>query len=412
MTPTIPVDIDALLGLIQSATHSAVAEYHKSGHGVPSPDGSWPHPLDSAPDILALKHAIQLLEGACERLCTTLAQPAHTLLNRSMPFEAPCMRLVVEKKIPDLLEGFPEGLHIENIAAQTSLNTTKLRQVLRLLATRGCFKEVEDSIFANNRLSLTLLSSNPMSAIVATLAGENLRAVASLPEALVDPEYGASVAPDKTSFTYTVRGEMKNASFFDWYKTHRFDKAMIGWTFAAGEMSVVHNFPWATMPRGTTLCDVGSGVGTVSLAIAKAHPHISITLQDLPEPLGQAKVLWSDELPEALDAERVQFIPVDFFQQAPVAGHNLYYMKHILHDWPDSEAIKILRNVTRYNSPFFEDELVLNHIYLGSSSNDSSNTVGIAKAPAPLLPNYGTGNIRHYNQDIASEVLLIGLSSY
>ncbi|KAL0061072.1 hypothetical protein AAF712_012137 [Marasmius tenuissimus] len=138
---TIPTDIDALLGLIQSATHSAVAEYHKSGHGVPSPDESSPHPLDSAPNTLALRQAIRLLEGACERLCTTLAQPMHTLLNRSMPYEAPCMRLVVEKRIPDILEAFPEGLHIENIAAQTSLSASKLRQVLRLLATRGCFKE-------------------------------------------------------------------------------------------------------------------------------------------------------------------------------------------------------------------------------------------------------------------------------
>ncbi|KAK1233763.1 hypothetical protein PQX77_003062, partial [Marasmius sp. AFHP31] len=62
--PAIPADIDALLALIQSATHSAVAEYHKSGHGVPSPDESSPHPLDSAPDTLALRQAIRLLEGA------------------------------------------------------------------------------------------------------------------------------------------------------------------------------------------------------------------------------------------------------------------------------------------------------------------------------------------------------------
>ncbi|KAL0562889.1 hypothetical protein V5O48_019189, partial [Marasmius crinis-equi] len=134
-------DIDALLGLIQSATRAAVTEYRKTGHGVPSPDDPFHHPLDSALDALALKKAIRVLEGACERLCTTLAQPMHTIANRSMPYEAPCMRLAVEKKIPDVLEGFPGGLHIESIAAKTSLDPGKLRQVLRLLATRGCFKE-------------------------------------------------------------------------------------------------------------------------------------------------------------------------------------------------------------------------------------------------------------------------------
>ena len=81
--PTNASDIDALLELIQSATHSAVAEYRKTGHGVPSPDDVSSHPLDSAPDALALKKAIRILEGACERLCTTLAQPMHTIANVS-----------------------------------------------------------------------------------------------------------------------------------------------------------------------------------------------------------------------------------------------------------------------------------------------------------------------------------------
>ncbi|KAK1215011.1 hypothetical protein PQX77_022396 [Marasmius sp. AFHP31] len=408
---TNPADIsqiNALLELIQSATHSAVAEYRKTGHGIPSPDDSSPHPLDFSPDTAVLKQAIRVLEGACERLCTTLAQPMHTLLNRSMPYEAPCMRLVVEKKIPDLLEGFPEGLHIESIAAQTSLNTSKLRQVLRLLATRGCFKEVADNIFANNRLSLMLLSSNPMSATVMFIAGSGLKAAHSLPEALVDPEYGMSVAVNKTPFAYVVRGEMENTSFFDWCKAHPktgqcFDRAMIGWNMATGETSVADNFPWATMPQGTTLCDVGSGVGNVPLAVAKAHPHISIVLQDLPEPLEQAKILWSNELPEVLDTERVRFIPVDFLQQAPVAGQDVYYMKNVIHNWSDSEAITILRNVAnvmKTQSRLLIHELILKHVY-SEPSTIKSKTVGIESAPAPLLPNYGTGNIRHYNLDVS-----------
>ena len=76
-------DIEALLELIQSAAYSAVEEYRKTGHGVPSPDDASLHPLDSAPDALALKMAIRVLEGACERLCTTLAQPMHTIANVS-----------------------------------------------------------------------------------------------------------------------------------------------------------------------------------------------------------------------------------------------------------------------------------------------------------------------------------------
>ncbi|EEB90197.1 hypothetical protein MPER_11628, partial [Moniliophthora perniciosa FA553] len=157
--------IDALLTLIQTSAQSAVAEYNKSGFGVPSPDSPRVHPSDSSSDVLALKKAIRILEGACERLCTTLAQPMHTIANRTMPYEAPCLRLAVEKKLADALKGLP-GLHVNAIAAKTRLDPKKVSQVLRLLATRGCFKEVSENVFANNRLSLMLLSSNPVSAAV------------------------------------------------------------------------------------------------------------------------------------------------------------------------------------------------------------------------------------------------------
>ncbi|KAL0563818.1 hypothetical protein V5O48_018241 [Marasmius crinis-equi] len=225
--------------------------------------------------------------------------------------------------------------------------------------------------------------------------GECLKAVNFIPEALGDSEYAFSSAVNKSAFTYSVRGEMEDAALFDWYKAHRFDKAMMGWSRVTGSTSVVNNFPWGTMPRGTTLCDVGSGVGTVPLSIAKAHPHLHVTLQDLPEPLEQARMLWSSELPEAVETEKVEFVKVDFLKETPV-------MKHILHDWPDSDAITILRNVANamtWQSRLLIHDFVLKHVHSDPRSTDP-NAVGLERAPAPLLPNYGTGNIRHYNQDV------------
>jgi hypothetical protein len=78
--------VDALLALIISATRDATAEYELTGHGIPSPDSQSTHPLDSSPDALALKKAIRVLEGACEQLCTTLAQPMHTIANVRLDF--------------------------------------------------------------------------------------------------------------------------------------------------------------------------------------------------------------------------------------------------------------------------------------------------------------------------------------
>lgn len=85
MDPRSPQEkIAALLDLIQKSTQEAMEEYEKSGAGIPEPGSRVPHLLDSAPDAIALKTAIRTLEAACEMLCSTLAQPMHTIINHAI----------------------------------------------------------------------------------------------------------------------------------------------------------------------------------------------------------------------------------------------------------------------------------------------------------------------------------------
>jgi tRNA1(Val) A37 N6-methylase TrmN6 len=43
------------------------------------------------------------------------------------------------------------------------------------------------------------------------------------------------------------------------------------------------------MLPGSTVCDVGSGVGAISFELAKAYSHLKLTLQDQPHVLDQAR---------------------------------------------------------------------------------------------------------------------------
>src|SRR6266436_609942 len=74
-------ELEGLLALITSATRDAIAIYENSGHGIPSIHLTTTHPPDTEAVTSAMRRAIRTLEGACEQLCTTLAPPAHTLLN-------------------------------------------------------------------------------------------------------------------------------------------------------------------------------------------------------------------------------------------------------------------------------------------------------------------------------------------
>jgi hypothetical protein len=73
------------------------------------------------------------------------------------------------------------------------------------------------------------------------------------------------------------------------------------------------------------------------VVLANKYPDISVTVQDLP----QVKPAFDKNLPKELES-RVSFMAHDMFQPQPIEA-NVYLLKMILHDWPDEEAIKLLR---------------------------------------------------------------------
>lgn len=53
--------------------------------------------------------------------------------------------------------------------------------------------------------------------------------------------------------------------------------------------------------------DVGGGVGTQTMILARAHPHLKYVVQDRAETLAQAKQVWKEKFPDATDKELVTF---------------------------------------------------------------------------------------------------------
>jgi 6-hydroxytryprostatin B O-methyltransferase len=74
--------------------------------------------------------------------------------------------------------------------------------------------------------------------------------------------------------------------------------------------------------------------------LANAYPDLSFVVQDLASPIEQGKA----SLPLAL-TDRVRFDEHDIFTEQPVKGADAYYLRHILHDWPDKYAVKIVANL-------------------------------------------------------------------
>ncbi|KAK0476364.1 S-adenosyl-L-methionine-dependent methyltransferase [Armillaria novae-zelandiae] len=159
--------------------------------------------------------------------------------------------------------------------------------------------------------------------------------------------------------------------------------------------------PGASLRKGATVCDVGGEIGVVSMRLAEAHPNLHIVLQDVPAQIEMAKnEIWPKSCPAAIKDRRVEFKAIDFFLESPVQGCDVYFLKNILHNWPDNECKTILKGISNAmstNSHLIIFDYILQH---ANRDGDIPQWPGMKPAPEPLLPNYGAGRMIQYNIDV------------
>lgn len=102
----------------------------------------------------------------------------------------------------------------------------------------------------------------------------------------------------------------------------------------------------AADPSRPVWIDVGGGDGHTVAIFRRTHPALPAAqclIQDLPEVCAQA----SQKASSDPDLTGVRWAPMDFHADPPVAGGRAYYLRHVLRDYSDETATKILRNVAR-----------------------------------------------------------------
>jgi len=82
--------------------------------------------------------------------------------------------------------------------------------------------------------------------------------------------------------------------------------------------------------------DVGGGQGELLASLLRAHPGLTGTVLDRPEVVA-ARVQVPDEV-----GDRLSWHAGDFLRDIP-PGADVYLLSRILHDWPDTDAVAIVR---------------------------------------------------------------------
>ncbi|RAK78821.1 S-adenosyl-L-methionine-dependent methyltransferase [Aspergillus fijiensis CBS 313.89] len=103
----------------------------------------------------------------------------------------------------------------------------------------------------------------------------------------------------------------------------------------------------AGLPADSVVVDVGGAQGDISFALAAAFPHLRFVVQDLPGVIARARAQQQQQPPPSAATDRVSFHAHDFFTPQPptTPAARVFYLRHILHNWGDGHAIRILRQL-------------------------------------------------------------------
>ncbi len=217
---------------------------------------------------------------------------------------------------------------VRELAELTGTDEGRLQQLMRALAGFGLF--VLDS---QGRYRLTLMSeplANPESSLrlYIMIWGEQLWEPGGRMLSLVQSGH------DPFEQAYGLRA-------YEYYKANpEAGRLFVNYMNQVTEeqrLVIAKSFAFGSYRH---VVDVGGGRASMLTTVLQTYPTLRGTILDQPhmaEPISQ-------RIASANVADRCSFVGGSFLESVP-SGGDLYMIKHVLHDWSDSDVAAILRNI-------------------------------------------------------------------
>ncbi|KAI1321704.1 S-adenosyl-L-methionine-dependent methyltransferase [Xylariaceae sp. FL0255] len=213
-------------------------------------------------------------------------------------------------------------ISFDEIAQETGLGPVMTRRMLRHAMSMRLFCGPEPDVVAHTKASKALRDPTLI-----------VDAATRWPDSQ-DPKESA------LALMNNGRGEFYDIIASDPKRAMRFSGSMK--TFANSPAYdprfIVENYHWGFLKPGAHIVDMGGARGHIAVAIARRFPSLKVTVQDLGRVIEGAE---ADVPPELRD--HVHFMEHNLFEPQPVHGADFYYIRWVLHNWSDQNAIKLLR---------------------------------------------------------------------
>jgi hypothetical protein len=233
-------------------------------------------------------------------------------------------------RVADLVTDEPQT--VEELARSTRVDADALERVLRHLVTIEVLQQDSSGAYTLTSRGASLRGDHGSSVRDALdIEGAIGRADLSFVQLLHSVRTGEAAFPAQygQGFWNELTGNPALRASYD---------RQMGADVAVWAGSIVPAFDWGSLGH---VVDVGAGNGTLMVALLRAHPHLRGTVFDRPEAIAAAEVA----VERAGLADRCRVTAGSFFDPLP-AGAGGYVLCAILHNWPDDDAIAILRRCT------------------------------------------------------------------
>jgi hypothetical protein len=236
---------------------------------------------------------------------------------------ARAIHTAVELRLADRLRG--ETKSAETLAAELGANPQSLARLMLFLARHGFVVEDSEGRFALTDKGRMLCADAPgnTAAVIASLGSPEVwSAFERLPLAILE---GLPPEHRRRGKIYAAggnrAGEIKFGETMAGYHWGEPEAVAEGWDFSGAAL----------------LVDVGGSSGRLLAAILGRHPELHGLIYDRSGIASEAQA----RIEGAGLGGRCTFSGGDFFEAVP-AGGDVYILSHVLHDWDDQAAARIL----------------------------------------------------------------------
>lgn len=307
----------------------------------------------------------QGLLAKCKKLQAALETPIDTLTGITLAGHRHAVfRVAVEMGLFNVLAGVKEdGIDIEQLATSTSADQLLIVRIMRVLTATEFAQDLGNGKYAPTPKTGFFVDGSPLRDGIVHVALFSMVLV-KLADYFREKGYHNPDDAYSGPFQYAFNTKLH---YFDWLKQEpeqqaAFNSLMAVTRLHRGEewfefFPVMEKFQHTDRQR-PLLIDIGGGLGHDISAFRARYPDLPgrLILQDLPVVIDQVT-----ELGAEIDAMKY-----DFFTPQPVKGARAYYMRTVLHDWPDKQARAILENIREAMDP--DSMLLLNENNLPESN--------------------------------------------